>query len=81
MQAVLTGAVITAIERSVCFQSVADDLAATICTPRCQDMDGALETIKRVRLTVYVYFETIFVFVATHITLVFTPVTLEKIGE
>lgn len=68
MHTILAGTVVAAVEGSVRFQTVPDNLAATICASRCENMDGTFETIEYMCLAVQMHFETLIILVAANLT-------------
>lgn len=81
MYTILTGTVITAIESSIRFPSMTDDLAPAIRAPWGEHMDGTLKTIEGVCIAVHAYLEAVFVRVATYFACAFTPAALEQVCE
>jgi hypothetical protein len=62
------GAVRTTVERATRFHTVPDDLATTVGARRCKCMDGALETVERVRALRSDHLERLVVIVSADIT-------------
>ena len=65
----LAGAVRATVERAVRLDAVTDDLAVAVLTAGCQLVNGALETVECVGLSVAHDFKRAVVLVSTYVTL------------
>jgi len=66
--AFFVGTMSTAIKISTRFNSMADDLAATVLALRRQHLDGAFKAIEVMRNAIYDYFQRLIIFVAANFT-------------